>query len=43
MHAFSVFDADLVREIRALEAEEGVSISAWLEDRIRQIARRRKT
>jgi hypothetical protein len=36
-------DADLLREIRVLAAEEGTSISALLAARLEQILRERKT
>lgn len=36
-------DADLLREIRVLAAEEGTSISALLADRLEQLVRDRKT
>ncbi len=36
-------DADLLREIRILAAEEGTSISAMLAERLEQIVRERKS
>jgi len=36
-------DADLLREIRVLAAEEGTSLSAMLSARLEQIVRQRKT
>ncbi len=36
-------DADLLREIRVLAAEQGTSISAMLAERLEQIVRERKS
>ena len=36
-------DADLLKEIRILAAEQGTSISAMLSERLEQIVRERKT
>lgn len=36
-------DADLLREIRVLAAEQGISLSAMLAERLEQIVRERKS